>query len=60
MDATTIIKDGMTLQEKLEAIDKAVAEAQSQADDQVQGSSNSDASAAPIDPADALMCVGCQ
>ncbi len=59
MDATTIIKDGMTLQEKLEAIDKAMAEAQSQADDQARGSSD-DASAAPIDPADLTMCLGCQ
>lgn len=59
MDASTIIKDGMTLEEKLKAIDEAMAVAQSQADEQARASGDGDA-AAPIDPADAFMCVGCQ
>jgi len=51
MNASTIINDEMTLEEKLAAIDLALANSQAVA--QVSGS-------APIDPADALMCDGCQ
>lgn len=59
MNASTIIDDTMTLEEKLAAIDAAMAAAQSQADEQARASGDGDA-AAPIDPADAFMCVGCQ
>ena len=58
MDATTIIKEGMSLEEKLAAIDAAMAAAQSQVDENAQASGND--MSAPIDPADALICVGCQ
>ncbi len=57
MNATTIINDQMTLDEKLAAIDAAMANAQAQADD--EAAANGQISA-PIDPADATMCVGCQ
>lgn len=57
MNASTIIKEDMTLEEKLAAIDAAMAAAQSQTDDQARASGDD---AAPIDPADAFMCVGCQ
>lgn len=57
MNASTIISDNMTLDEKLAAIDQAMANAQMQA--------NEDAAArgmvaAPLDPADLTMCEGCQ
>lgn len=57
MNASTIINDNMTLEEKLAAIDAAMANAQSQADEQatVQGIAS-----APLDPQDLLMCEGCQ
>ena len=57
MNATTIINDQMTLDEKLAAIDAAMANAQAQADD--EAAANGQISA-PIDPADPTMCVGCQ
>ena len=57
MNASTIINDQMTLEEKLAAIDAAMANAQLQA--------NEDAAArgmiaAPLDPADLTMCESCQ
>lgn len=57
MNANNIITEDMTLEEKLAAIDSAMANAQAQA--------NADASAhgniaAPLDPADLTMCEGCQ
>lgn len=57
MNATQIISDGMSLDEKLAAIDAAMAAAQSQAKDDaaVRGDF-----AAPLDPADLTMCQGCQ
>lgn len=58
MNASTIINDNMTLEEKLAAIDAAMASAQSQANDAAaaQGLSTD----APLDPADLTMCFGCQ
>ena len=57
MNASTIINDEMTLEEKLAAIDAAMANAQAQADEEAKASGQI---AAPIDPADATMCIGCQ
>lgn len=56
-NASTIINDEMTLEEKLAAIDAAMANAQAQADE--DAASNGGVSA-PIDPQDFLMCEGCQ
>ena len=55
MNANTIISDDMTLDEKLAAIDAAMSSAVTNA----QKTSSSNA-AAPIDPADLTMCLGCQ
>ncbi len=57
MNASTIINDDMTLEEKLAAIDQAMAEFQSaaNADAEARG-----VTAAPLDPADLTMCDGCQ
>lgn len=57
MNASQIIKDDMTLEEKLAAIDAAMAQAQQQANDQAAANGMT---AAPIDPADLTMCEGCQ
>jgi hypothetical protein len=57
MNASTIINDQMTLEEKLAAIDAAMATAQSKADEQAAASGSI---AAPLDPADLTMCEGCQ
>lgn len=57
MNASTIINDDMTLEEKLAAIDKAMANAQAQADEDAQANGQI---AAPLDPADLTMCEGCQ
>lgn len=56
-NASTIINDDMTLEEKLAAIDAAMAAAQAQADEDAV--SNGGVSA-PVDPQDFLMCEGCQ
>jgi len=56
-NANAIINDEMTLEEKLAAIDAAMANAQQQA--QEDAASNG-TMAAPIDPQDFLMCEGCQ
>lgn len=53
MNANAIISDDMSLDEKLAAIDAAMANAQAQAQTTNPG-------AAPIDPADLTMCEGCQ
>jgi len=57
MNASTLINDSMSLDEKLAAIDAAMANAQQQANDDaaVRGFA-----AAPLDPADLTMCEGCQ
>lgn len=57
MNATQIISDNMTLEEKLEAIDNAMAQAQQQAN---QDAAARGQFAAPLDPADLTMCEGCQ
>ena len=57
MNASTIINDEMTLEEKLAAIDAAMANAQAQADEEAKQKGQI---SAPIDPADATMCLGCQ
>ena len=53
MNANQIISDNMTLEEKLEAIDKAMMEAQVK-------HSESNPNSAPLDPQDLLQCEGCQ
>lgn len=57
MNATQIINDEMTLEEKLAAIDQAMLNAQAVADDQAKANGQV---AAPLDPADLTMCEGCQ
>lgn len=57
MNASAIIDDNMTLDEKLAAIDLAMANAQVQAD---HHASAHGMIAAPLDPADLTMCEGCQ
>ncbi len=57
MNASTIITDEMSLDEKLAAIDAAMANAQAQANDDA---SSRGLFAAPLDPADLTMCEGCQ
>lgn len=57
MNATAILNDEMTLEEKLAAIDSAMANAQAVADDQARANGQV---AAPLDPADLTMCEGCQ
>jgi hypothetical protein len=57
MNASQIINDEMTLEEKLAAIDAAMANAQAQANDEAAARGTF---AAPLDPADLTMCEGCQ
>lgn len=57
MNATNIINDDMTLEEKLAAIDAAMKTAQENSDSERQAQG---LPPAPIDPADATMCLGCQ
>jgi hypothetical protein len=57
MQASTIINDDMTLEEKLNAIEQAMKNAQAVADDQAAQNGQV---AAPIDPADLTMCESCQ
>ena len=57
MKASTIINDDMTLEEKLAAIDAAMANAQAQAD---EDAASRGLTIAPLDPADLTMCEGCQ
>ncbi|MDB5177241.1 MAG: hypothetical protein JWN75_909 [Candidatus Saccharibacteria bacterium] len=57
MNASTIINDEMTLDEKLAAIDAAMANAQALANDEAAAKGQV---AAPLDPADLTMCEGCQ
>lgn len=55
MNANAIITDDMTLEEKLAAIDQAMANAQADAQQSTGGGI-----VAPLDPADLTMCMGCQ
>lgn len=57
MNASQIISNDMTLEEKLKAIDAAMAAAQQQADEDAKASGGV---VAPLDPADLTMCEGCQ
>lgn len=57
MNASTIINDEMTLEEKLEAIELAMKNAQEQANEEAAKNGQI---AAPLDPADLTMCEGCQ
>jgi len=57
MNASAIISDEMTLDEKLAAIDAAMANAMAQAQD--DAASNGAVFVQP-DPADLTMCEGCQ
>ena len=57
MNSNAIISDDMTLEEKLAAIDQAMANAQAVADD--QAAQNGQVSV-PLDPAELTMCDGCQ
>ena len=57
MNASQIISDDMTLEEKLAAIDQAMQYAQAQADEEATSNGTI---AAPLDPADLTMCEGCQ
>ena len=57
MNASQIINEEMTLEQKLEAIDNALKETQEKAD---QEDSSGGQSNAPVDPQDLLMCEGCQ
>lgn len=57
MNASTIINDTMSLEEKLAAIDAAMANAQSMANDDA---ASRGMTAAPLDPADLTMCDSCQ
>jgi hypothetical protein len=59
MNASQIINDDMTLEEKLEAIEKAMANAQEMAQKKADAEGNG-AIVAPLDPADLTMCMGCQ
>ena len=56
MNASTIISDEMSLDEKLAAIDAAMASAVVNA----QQTDTNGKIVAPLDPADLTMCVGCQ
>jgi hypothetical protein len=57
MNASHIISEEMTLEEKLAAIDAAMANAQAQANEEAAARGTF---AAPLDPADLTMCEGCQ
>ena len=57
MNAKQIITDDMTLEEKLSAIDAAMAAAQAVADDQARASGGI---SAPLDPAMLTICDGCE
>lgn len=57
MNASTIINDQMTLEEKLASIDQAMLNAQVEAQNK---SFLSGMPFVPVDPADALICDSCQ
>lgn len=57
MNAASIISNEMTLEEKLTAIDQAMAEMQTQADEEA---ASRGFRAAPLDPGELTMCEGCQ
>lgn len=57
MNASTIIKEDMTLEEKLAAIDAAIKAAQATAENRVN---TNGMSSAPLDPASLTICDGCE
>lgn len=57
MNANSIIDDTMTLEEKLAAIDAAMANAQEQANEEAAARGSA---AAPVDPALLTICDGCE
>lgn len=57
MNANAIISDDMTLDQKLAAIDEAMAQAVVNAQ---QTTAAAGVDAVQLDPADLLMCEGCQ
>ncbi len=57
MNASQIITDDMSLEEKLAAIDSAMAQAVVKAQDDA---AQNGTSYVPLDPADLTMCEGCQ
>ena len=57
MNANAIINDGMTLEEKLSAIDAALKKAQDQADEEAKKNGTV---VAPVDPASLTICDGCE
>jgi hypothetical protein len=57
MNANQIISDEMTLEEKLAAIDAAMANAQALANEEA---ANNGQAAAPLDPASLTICDGCE
>ena len=60
-NASTIINDEMSLEEKLAAIDAAMEQAKEKASELVKNVTGSDAKVdAPVDPQSFLMCEGCQ
>ena len=57
MNSSAIINDDMTLEEKLEAIEREITKAQAEADQKAEADG---LPSAPIDPATLTMCEGCQ
>jgi len=57
MNASTIINDDMSLEEKLQAISDAMEQAQTTANQEAAARGEI---AAPLDPADLTQCEGCQ
>jgi hypothetical protein len=57
MNASTIINDDMSLEEKLQAISDAMEQAQATANEEAAARGEI---AAPLDPADLTQCEGCQ
>lgn len=57
MNASQIISDDMTLEEKLSAIEQAMKNAQAQANEEA---SKNGTVAAPLDPASLTICDGCE
>ena len=57
MNASQIISEDMTLEEKLKAIDEAIAAAQNKA--KIDANKHNTAFV-PVDPSDLTMCEGCQ
>ena len=57
MNASQIISDTMTLQEKLDAIDATMKAAQEQAQEEAKANGTV---VAPLDPASLTICDGCE